>query len=115
METNEEKQEYDFIETGRRFAQKKVDEYQQMAAFIEKEYGPEALRDFEMGSLLPFQDNIFQEQNPHFSIHGTMNFGVPNLRNNSYFGRTGISFQYIDGVYNDPGITLVLTKTNKSN
>ena len=110
MKSNKEKQEYDFIETGRRFAQKKVEEYLKMAALINEEYGPEALRDFEMGSLIPFQENIYSENDPIISIHGTKDYGIPNLRNNSYFGRKGVSFQYIDGEYNDPGITLILTK-----
>lgn len=73
---------------------------------IEKKYGTDARMEFEIGALLEIQNKTVEiSQSLSKNIKGTKNFGVEGVRNNSYFGNTGISKTHdSDGNYNEPKI-----------
>lgn len=97
---------YNFYKMGQRYATEKIESLKRLADNIQKEYGKDARIEFEAGivSTVPVYGDVYVE-NFEKPVNGTNDFGVDNLRNNSYFGGTGISQQFIDGIYNDPDVS----------
>ena len=103
-------EQYDFFMIGQKHANDTLSEIKRLAQEYEKQYGKEAREEFENGiaseisqyfnTLAAPNDNINEE------MGGSIKYGVRNARNNSYFGRKGISSQYIytptGPIYNDP-------------
>lgn len=100
---------FDFVEMGMRYADEKFREITRRAKDIEEEYGETARVEFEKG-VSQARGIYFEDDTSEISVESlfeaTDNIGVPNLRNNSYFGRPGVSSKYVmDGgmpVYADP-------------
>ena len=98
-------EEFDFYGMGIRHALDGVMALKKTAKEIEKEYGPDARMEFEAGVsvTIPEYYNIDIQIDLEEMTKGTKNFGVNGLRNNSYFGGTGISNQTnAYGEYNEP-------------
>jgi len=105
---NEE--QYDFFAIGQRHARDSFVELRKIAESYEKNYGPQARADFELGiaSVFPQYSNFsIGSDDENIKTDGaTTNFGIPNSRNNSYFGGAGTSRQFIEvngkKEYNNP-------------
>lgn len=103
--------EYDFFDMGVRRANEGLINLKMMAKEIGEKYGLDAKLQFEAGiaMTIPAYSKISQvDVSQKEIVNGaTTNMGVPNLRNNSYFGGHGTSHQYKKitdevSVYNDP-------------
>lgn len=97
MEINEE---YDFYMIGRRRALEFAVNLKKQAIEIEKKYGEQAKFEFETGvaSVISTYEKItedFKEVDLKSLEHATTDFGVDNMRNNSYFGTPGTGFRSI--------------------
>lgn len=76
---------------------------------IKNKYGEDALYIFDLGiasasngyDIYSYQDIDVEELRQRVD-NATLDFGVDNLRNNSYFDKKGVSNQTIDGIYSDP-------------
>lgn len=103
------KEKYDFYAIGQRKAYELINvELKKYADVIEKEYGELARFEFETGvsSAIPVYGKETTDKEPISkleTIHAVKDYGVENLRNNSYFGARGTSHQYdMYGKYNEP-------------
>lgn len=101
---------YDFYSYGKRMAGEIEETYKKKAKQIEEEYGPDARLEFECGVSMvlgkqafeafeALGNNIPEMRNGQY-YEGRIDY-EPNLRNNSYLGKTGVSHQFDkDGNYN---------------
>ena len=101
------KEEYDFVEIGQRHAKDGIENLRKLADQYGREFGLKARRDFETGvaSVIPQFARFYvsTSENEEVRVEGaTHNYGMDNLRNNSYFGGDGYSQQFVDGEYNEP-------------
>ena len=100
-------EEYDFYDLGQRYATETLDVIKRKADEYGKNFGAAAKRSFELGiiSLIPQYAKVYPlyDEEDLKATGGSINFGVPELRNNSYFGGTGVGVQHdSSGHYNDP-------------
>ena len=105
-------EQYDFFLVGQRHAKDGIEALRKMAASYEKNFGPQAREDFELGiaSVIPQYSNFFAKTSETEEVRtdgATANYGVENTRNNSYFGGTGVGKQFVEvrpnvREYNDP-------------
>lgn len=110
MEKNEE---IDFYSMGMRKANDIYEETDKIANEIEKIYGPDARLQYECGVSIAMGkksvgklSNMFEQDIIH-----TINNSSPDLRNNSYFGESGVSKKYNeDGSYNEPNSFIKVKK-----
>jgi len=108
MESKE--QSYDFYGMGIRYANEGLMNLKKVAEEIGQRYGTNAQLEFETGiaMTIPTYSQIVQSEiTPKEMESGKSEIGMPNTRNNSYFGGSGTSTQYInkaDGtqIYNEP-------------
>lgn len=93
---------YDFLSMGTRYAKEATFLIAKTAKEIQYKYGYDARMEFEAGvaCVIPQYKNIQLEFND--VVHGTKDFGIPNTRNNSYFGTFGTGPQYYNNRYNEP-------------
>jgi len=104
--------EYDFYTMGMRYGKEKLVDLKQTAESIGKKYGEDAKMEFELGIAvsIPVYANYKSSELTIDDIeHSNSKFGMPNERNNSYFGGIGTSHQFIeknDGgmIYNEPSV-----------
>lgn len=101
------KEKIDFFEYGKKFAMETIDIIKKKANEIEEKYGEQAKLEFESGYAAYFP--VFGEELEidNFDINNLGgkregDYGIPNTRNNSYFGRKGISFQCGKNGYREP-------------
>ncbi len=108
-----DKQEYDFFTMGFRDAKNSMESCYQRAVKIEEQYGADARMEYEVGIALTIPQyerfSVCKEETKKNTENATKNFGVDNTRNNSYFGSTGTSKQYVTGpdgmpMYNEPNM-----------
>ncbi len=103
---DEGKVEYDFFVIGQKHASDSIIELKKIANMYEKDFGKEAKEAFELGVVSFFPTYGKFEVSTKLTIKdaegATFVYGEENKRNNSYFGGTGESNQYVDGVYNEP-------------
>ena len=100
-------EEYDFVEIGQRHAKDGLEELRKLADTYGRNYGLKARRDFETGvaSVIPQFSRFFVNTSEIEDVRiegATHNYGMDNMRNNSYFGGDGYSQQFVDGEYNEP-------------
>ena len=100
-------EKFDFYDLGQRYANETFQFIHQKALEYEKNFGEEARQMFELGiiSLIPQYSRMFPavENEKIKPERATAQYGVEGLRNNSYFGGTGVGVQYDSfGHYNDP-------------
>jgi len=100
--------EYDFYTMGIRHGREKLNDLNKMAEAIEKAYGENARMEFEMGiavSIPVYSNSVLKNLTIEDIEKSSSVYGMPNERNNSYFGGIGTSHQFIekDGkiVYNE--------------
>ena len=109
----EEKEEYDFYGIGSKYASESIDILKRKAQEIGKKFGAQAKNEFELGIIATIPEysrfsavlDEKSEKLDEFSAHSIQS--MPNMRNNSYFGKSGVSKQYKimpDGSmkYNEP-------------
>lgn len=102
--------EYDFYGMGMRYANEGLMNLRKVAEEIGQRYGADAQLEFETGiamTIPAYTHVVHTEATPKEMEAGTVDIGVPNTRNNSYFGTSGTGIQYkskADGtqVYNEP-------------
>lgn len=102
-----EKQEIDFYQYGARTSSDVYANAREIAKKIEKEYGTDARLEFECGLSVALNSyvsvSVEENVNKYLYSKGYLDT-ASNMRNNSYFGGTGISRQYDDQGYNEPTI-----------
>lgn len=100
---------YDFVDMGMRYADEKNKELKRRAKDIEEEFGITARKEFERG-VSQAKGIYFEDDATEISVESlfdaTDDIGMPDLRNNSYFGKSGSSLKYtMDNgipIYADP-------------
>ena len=94
---------YDFLSMGTRYAKETIFLISKKAQEIEDNFGYDARMEFEVGvaCVIP-QYKTSKSDEFNGVVHGTKDFGIPNTRNNSYFGIKGTGVQYQNGTYNKP-------------
>ena len=106
-------EKYDFFLIGQKHANDELLNIRKTAAEYGQKYGKQAKVDFELGiaSVIPSYSNDLDNAVENIdNLSGTNDYGIPNTRNNSYFGGTGTGrqheFKSLDGIrvaeYIDP-------------
>lgn len=101
--------DYDFYGMGIRHGKEKLVDLKKLADTIGQQYGEDAKMEFELGiavSIPVYANQKSTDLTLDDVEHSHSKFEMPNERNNSYFGGTGTSHQFIetkDGgmIYND--------------
>lgn len=107
MDNREEK--IDFFGLGVQYMESYFESLVEKRNEIKEKYGEDALYIFDLGiasasngyDIYTYQDIDVEELRQKVD-NATLDFSVDNLRNNSYFGGSGISNQTKNGVYSDP-------------
>lgn len=101
--------EYDFFDMGIRYATEGLVSLKKCAAEIGEKFGENAKLEFESGiaSTIPTYSSFQQYDVSKIQMEtASTDFGVPNQRNNSYFGTSGISNKFktdsASEIYNEP-------------
>lgn len=102
----ENQEQFDFFSIGARKVQEHYVDLQKYAEELEKQYGKDARLQFECGVALCLSQKSskhIEEISEYLYSSGTKDIGMSGIRNNSYFGGSGISRQYDnDGKYIEP-------------
>ena len=91
--------EYDFYAMGIRHAREKLNDLNKMAEAIGNTYGEDARMEFEMGiavSIPVYSSRVSKDLTVEDIEKSSNVYGVPNERNNSYFGGIGTRHQFIE-------------------
>ena len=90
-------EQYDFYAIGQKHAKDELLNLRKIAYEYEKKYGLRAKKEYELGiaSIIPAYSKIEEvvAEEDLSNVGGTNDYAVPNSRNNSYFGYTGIGRQ----------------------
>ena len=107
-------EEKNFFLSGQNLAKEKMTDLYVALESVKNIFGEKAAEEFEIGFLSTISEYQFTNKDDLEDVDitklsGTTKFGMPNLRNNSYFGGVGISKQYIVDdsgreIYNEPTI-----------
>jgi len=92
------KEKIDFYEYGKHIAAEGIASFISLAEQIGEQYGKKARSDFELGiaSSIPqygeesYIEDVRELLNEEGTIGGMTDYGDPRVRNNSYFGGTGV-------------------------
>lgn len=98
------KNKMDFYQLGRRYANEAFDEMTKKAEEIGELFGKDAQMEFEAGVVSTINEYEFVKDDNIDDIDinyisGKTDIGIPNVRNNSYFGGVGTSKQFITDPY----------------
>lgn len=91
--------EYDFYTMGIRHGREKLVDLEKIAESIGKTYGENAKMEFEMGvavSIPVYSSRVSKDLTIEDIENSSNVYGMPNERNNSYFGGIGTSHQFIE-------------------
>ena len=103
--------ELDFYLLGKQIATEALESVKEKGLEVKELYGDDAKLEFEIGVAsaigeYEFVEDFYSEDINLDNISATTDYGIPNERNNSYFGGTGVGKQYVirNGVrvFNDP-------------
>ena len=98
------KNKMNFYQLGKRYASEEFDEMAKKIQEVGELFGKDAQMEFEAGIISTIDDYEFVKDDDidDIDIHdlsGRTDIGMPNERNNSYFGGVGTSRQFITDAY----------------